>query len=120
VPSSSEQKNTLASYFGRVNYRLFEKYLFTATMRADGSSRFGVGNKWGYFPSGAVAWRLIDESFIRNMNVFSDLKLRVGYGVTGNQEIGDYQSIPQYTSTSYTLDNVRVVGVRSIISRTRT
>jgi TonB-linked SusC/RagA family outer membrane protein len=111
VPSSSEEKNTLASYFGRVNYRLFEKYLFTATMRADGSSRFGVGNKWGYFPSGAVAWRLIDESFIRNMNFFSDLKLRVGYGVTGNQEIGDYQSIPQYTSTSYTLDNVRVVGV---------
>jgi TonB-linked SusC/RagA family outer membrane protein len=111
VPGSSQQKNTLASYFGRVNYRLFEKYLFTATMRADGSSRFGVGNKWGYFPSGAIAWRLIDESFIRNLNAFSDLKLRVGYGVTGNQEIGDYQSIPQYTSTSYTLDNVRVVGV---------
>jgi len=111
VPSSSEEKNTLASYFGRVNYRLFEKYLFTATMRADGSSRFGVGNKWGYFPSGAVAWRLIDESFVQDMKVFSDLKLRVGYGVTGNQEIGDYQSIPQYTSTSYTLDNVRVVGV---------
>ncbi len=111
VPTSSEQKNTLASFFGRVNYRLFEKYLFTATMRADGSSRFGVGDKWGYFPSGAVAWRLIDESFIRNMKTFSDLKLRVGYGVTGNQEIGDYQSIPQYVSTSYTLDNTRVVGV---------
>jgi TonB-linked SusC/RagA family outer membrane protein len=114
VPGSSQQKNTLASYFGRVNYRLFEKYLFTATMRADGSSRFGVGNKWGYFPSGAVAWRLIDESFIRNLNTFSDLKVRVGYGVTGNQEIGDYQSIPQYvtsTANSYTLDNVRVVGV---------
>ncbi|HXB92377.1 MAG TPA: TonB-dependent receptor [Puia sp.] len=114
VPGSSQQKNTLASYFGRVNYRLFEKYLFTATMRADGSSRFGVGNKWGYFPSGAVAWRLIDENFIRDLNTFSDLKLRVGYGVIGNQEIGDYQSIPQYvtsTANSYTLDNVRVVGV---------
>ena len=114
VPGSSQQKNTLASYFGRVNYRLFEKYLFTATMRADGSSRFGVGNKWGYFPSGAIAWRLIDESFIRSLNTFSDLKLRVGYGVTGNQEIGNYQSIPQYvtsTANSYTLDNVRVVGV---------
>jgi TonB-linked SusC/RagA family outer membrane protein len=114
VPGSSQQKNTLASYFGRVNYRLFEKYLFTATMRADGSSRFGVGNKWGYFPSGAIAWRLIDENFIRNLNVFNDLKLRVGYGVTGNQEIGDYQSIPQYvtsTANSYTLDNNRVVGV---------
>jgi TonB-dependent starch-binding outer membrane protein SusC len=114
VPGSSQQKNTLASYFGRINYRLFEKYLFTATMRADGSSRFGVGNKWGYFPSGAVAWRLIDETFIKNMRTFSDLKLRVGYGVTGNQEIGDYQSTPQYitsTANSYTLDNSRVVGV---------
>lgn len=114
VPASSQQKNTLASYFGRVNYRLFEKYLFTATMRADGSSRFGVGNKWGYFPSGAFAWRMIDENFIRDMHTFSDLKLRIGYGVTGNQEIGDYQSIAQYTTSttnSYTLDNVRVVGV---------
>ena len=114
VPGSSQQKNTLASFFGRVNYRLFEKYLFTATMRADGSSRFGVGNKWGYFPSGAIAWRLIDENFIRNIHAFSDLKLRIGYGVTGNQEIGDYQSIPQYvtsTANSYTLDNNRVVGV---------
>ena len=111
VPGSSQQKNSLASFFGRINYRLFEKYLFTATMRADGSSRFGTGNKWGYFPSGAFAWRLIDENFIKNLNVFSDLKLRTGYGVTGNQEIGDYQSIPQYTTNSYTLDNTRVVGV---------
>ena len=111
VPASSQQKNTLASFFGRINYRLFEKYLFTATMRADGSSRFGTGNKWGYFPSGAFAWRLIDENFIKSLNVFSDLKLRTGYGVTGNQEIGDYQSIPQYTTNSYTLDNTRVVGV---------
>jgi TonB-dependent starch-binding outer membrane protein SusC len=111
VPASSQEKNTLASFFGRVNYRLFEKYLFTATMRADGSSRFGTGNKWGYFPSGAFAWRLIDESFIEKLHVFSDLKVRTGYGVTGNQEIGDYQSIPQYGTNSYTLDNTRVVGV---------
>jgi TonB-linked SusC/RagA family outer membrane protein len=114
VPASSQEKNTLASFFGRINYRLFEKYLFTATMRADGSSRFGTGNKWGYFPSGAFAWRLIDESFIEKLHVFSDLKVRTGYGVTGNQEIGDYQSIPQYvtsTANSYTLDNTRVVGV---------
>ena len=111
VPSSNQSKNTLASFFGRANYNLDQKYLFTATMRADGSSRFGVGNKWGYFPSGAAAWRLIDESFIRNLKVFSDLKLRLGYGVTGNQEIGDYQSIAQYTSNSYTLDGTRVVGV---------
>jgi len=114
VPTSYHSENQLSSFFGRVNYRLYEKYLFTATMRADGSSRFGVNNKWGYFPSGAFAWRMIDEDFIKNINVFSDLKLRIGYGVTGNQEIGNYQSIPQYTSNnnnSYTLNNTRVVGV---------
>lgn len=114
VPTSNHPENQLSSFFGRVNYRLYEKYLFTATMRADGSSRFGVNNKWGYFPSGAFAWRMIDENFIKNMHVFTDLKLRIGYGVTGNQEIGNYQSIPQYTSntnSSYTLNNTRVVGV---------
>lgn len=114
VPLSDKKKNTLASYFGRINYRLFDKYLFTVTMRADGSSRFGTGNKWGYFPSGAFAWRLIDEGFIQRAKIFSDLKLRLGYGVTGNQEIGNYQSIAQYTANganSYTLNNTRVVGV---------
>jgi TonB-dependent starch-binding outer membrane protein SusC len=111
VPGSSQSKNTLASFFGRANYSLYEKYLLTATMRADGSSRFGTGNKWGYFPSAAAAWRIIDEKFMQQAKTFSDLKLRIGYGVTGNQEIGDYQSIPQYTSDSYTLGGTRVVGV---------
>lgn len=104
-------KNNLASFFGRVNYQLMNKYLFTVTMRADGSSRFGEGNKWGYFPSGAFAWRLINENFIQKMKVFSDFKLRIGYGVTGNQEIGSYQSLPQYTANGYTLGGVRVVGI---------
>lgn len=109
--NTSSQKNTLASFFGRVNYQFMNKYLFTVTMRADGSSRFGDGNKWGYFPSGAFAWRLINESFIEKLKVFSDLKLRIGYGVTGNQEIGSYQSLPQYTSNGYTLNGVRVIGL---------
>jgi TonB-linked SusC/RagA family outer membrane protein len=116
VPFSNAVKNTLASYFGRVNYKFKEKYLFTVTMRADGSSRFGEGNKWAYFPSGAFSWRLMDEKFIKNLNVFSDLKLRTSYGVTGNQEIGSYQSLPQYSSSGngYTLGGTRVVGVSII------
>jgi TonB-dependent starch-binding outer membrane protein SusC len=115
VPFSNKINNKLASYFGRINYTLNDRYLFTATMRADGSSRFGAGNKWGYFPSGAFAWRLIEESFVKKLNIFSDLKLRIGMGITGNQEIGSYQSLPQYSANnSYTLGGVRVVGVSII------
>jgi len=113
TPSSNTTLNTLASYFGRANYRLKEKYLFTFTMRADGSSRFGTLHKWGYFPSGAFAWRMSDENFIKNIPKISDLKLRLSYGITGNQEIGSYQSQSQYTSNGYSLGTnpVRVVGI---------
>ncbi len=75
----------LQSYFGRINYNVKDKYLFTATLRADGSTKFGGNNKYGIFPSAAVAWRISDESFIPES--IYDLKLRAGYGVTGNQEI---------------------------------
>jgi iron complex outermembrane receptor protein len=75
----------LQSFFGRLNYSIAEKYLFTATLRADGSTRFGGNNKYGFFPSGAFAWQMAEEDFIPE--AFSTLKLRVGYGVTGNQEI---------------------------------
>jgi iron complex outermembrane receptor protein len=74
----------LQSYFGRVNYTIADKYLFTATLRVDGSSRFGPDNQYGYFPSGAFAWKLNEEDFIGE--AFSTLKLRLGYGITGNQE----------------------------------
>lgn len=85
----------LISFFARLNYNLKEKYLLTATLRNDGSSRFGANNKWGLFPSASVAWRISGEPF---MNVFSswlnNLKLRAGYGVTGNQDgIGEYKSL---------------------------
>jgi len=113
TPTSSGTLNTLASYFGRVNYRLNDKYLFTFTMRADGSSRFGTAHKWGYFPSGAFAWRMSDEDFMKSIPTISDLKLRTSYGVTGNQEIGSYQSVAQYTANGYSLGSnpSRVVGV---------
>lgn len=75
----------LQSFFGRLNYSIADKYLFTATLRADGSTRFGGNNKYGYFPSGAFAWQMGEEDFIPE--TFSTLKLRLGYGVTGNQEI---------------------------------
>ena len=113
TPASSYSENALASYFGRVNYRLMDKYLFTFTMRADGSSRFGVNDKWGYFPSGAFAWRMTEEPFMRHVKSVSDLKLRTSYGVTGNQEIGSYQSLSSYTTDAYSLGTnpVRVVGI---------
>lgn len=78
----------LQSFFGRINYNLMEKYLITATIRRDGSSKFGSDSKYGNFPSLAFAWRLSQEEFMQNLNVFSNLKLRIGWGKTGNSEIG--------------------------------
>jgi iron complex outermembrane receptor protein len=86
VQNSSYTKDELQSYFGRVNLGFGGKYLFTGTLRVDGSSKFGGNNKYGYFPSGAFKWKLVEENFIPK-TVFSDLALRVGYGVTGNQNI---------------------------------
>jgi TonB-linked SusC/RagA family outer membrane protein len=86
IQNSSSEKDELQSYFGRLNLGFGGKYLVTATLRADGSTRFGGNNKYGYFPSFAAKWRLIEEDFVPK-NVFSDLGLRVGYGVTGNQSI---------------------------------
>ncbi|WP_461100702.1 SusC/RagA family TonB-linked outer membrane protein [Spirosoma koreense] len=82
---SDHTRNDLQSFFGRAIYNINEKYIFTGTLRVDGSSRFGINNKYGYFPSVAAAWRLSEEAFIPK-NVFDDLKLRVNYGVTGNQD----------------------------------
>lgn len=85
VVNSSNSVDELQSYFGRVNFGIADKYLLTATLRADGSTKFGPNNKYGYFPSFAFKWRLIEESFCPDL--FSDLGLRLGYGVTGNQDI---------------------------------
>ncbi len=90
--SSYAESNTLISMYGRVNYNYADKYLLTATVRRDGSSRFGSGNKWGVFPSVAASWRISQEDFFQN-DVMSDLKLRVSFGITGSQEIGNYNSL---------------------------
>jgi TonB-linked SusC/RagA family outer membrane protein len=100
----------LLSWLGRANYNLQDKYLFTLTGRADGSSRFGENNKWGFFPSAAFAWRAIDEGFMQNQSLFSDLKVRLSYGVTGNQEIGLYNSLARLSTNTYTFGGVGVVG----------
>ena len=80
----------LVSFFGRLNYPLLNRYLVTFTLRNDGSSRFSPDNRWGLFPSVALAWKLNEESFLKNVNAISDLKLRLGYGLVGNQSIDDF------------------------------
>jgi len=87
---SSIEEYSLLSYLARVQYGHKNKYLLTASIRADGSSRFAPNNKWGYFPSVSGAWKIINESFLEDSNVFSDLRLRASYGVTGNFDIGNY------------------------------
>ena len=89
--NSFKEKNSLLSYLGRVNYNLYDKYLLTVSMRADGSSRFGENNRFGYFPSFALGWKLAEEAFIPDF--FDDLKLRTSWGQTGNQEIGNNGSV---------------------------
>ncbi|NWJ50366.1 MAG: TonB-dependent receptor [Bacteroidetes bacterium] len=91
----------LMSYMGRVNYGYAEKYLITGTIRRDGSSRFGSGYKWGTFPSGSVAWRISKEDFFKSISFVNDLKIRAGYGVTGNQEIGNYSFASSLNTIKY-------------------
>ncbi|MBW3629014.1 MAG: TonB-dependent receptor, partial [Gemmatimonadetes bacterium] len=90
---SNRNRNQLLSYLGRANYTLLDRYLLTVSFRADGSSRFGAERKFGYFPSAALGWRVSDEDFMQAQDLVSDLKLRVSYGITGNQEIGNYNSL---------------------------
>lgn len=90
--------NSLMSYYGRFNYAYKGKYLLTGTVRRDGSSRFSEENRWGTFPSFAFGWRMKDESFLKSSKILSDLKLRFGYGETGQQDgIGNYDYIPRYS-----------------------
>lgn len=86
------------SWYGRVNYSFLDRYLITATIRRDGSSKFGAGNRFGNFPSASFAWRASEEEFIKNLNIFSNLKLRVGWGQTGNSGSATSLSVPQISS----------------------
>jgi TonB-dependent starch-binding outer membrane protein SusC len=114
------------SYYGRATYNLLGRYIFTGTIRRDGSSNFGTGNRWGTFPSAALAWRASEEKFIQNLNVFSNLKLRLGWGITGNAGKATDLSVAQLSSnriayymgtlggTSATADNTLLTGVAQL------
>ncbi|MCU4165883.1 SusC/RagA family TonB-linked outer membrane protein [Carboxylicivirga caseinilyticus] len=101
----------LLSYMGRINYAFADKYLVTGTIRRDGSSRFGENNKWGLFPSGSLAWRVSEESFMQNMEAIDNLKLRAGFGITGNQEIGNYAYASELDIVKYNFNNNLVNAV---------
>tara|TARA_R110002049_G_scaffold181272_2_gene348409 strand:+ start:7273 stop:10383 length:3111 start_codon:yes stop_codon:yes gene_type:complete len=100
---SFADREALNSYFGRLNYNLYGKYLFTVTGRADGSSKFGDNNKFSFFPSAAIAWRVSDEDFLVDNSLISNLKLRTSYGVTGNSEIPPYSSLSLLSSNYATI-----------------
>lgn len=103
-----DSRSKLASFLGRVNYGYKSKYLFTASFRADGSSKFLSGQRWGYFPSGAFAWRMSEESFMKNLTVISNAKLRLSYGLTGNNGVGDFSYLPVVaitTKSNYSFQN---------------
>lgn len=96
---------SIFSYFARGQFDYKNKYYLTATIRRDGSSRFGEGNKYGVFPSASVAWRVSEEKFLEDSKTINDLKLRVGYGVTGNQNIGNYSFASSYNTNLYNFNN---------------
>lgn len=106
------QEFALLSYLGRVNYSFGDRYLITANIRRDGSSRFSDGNKWGVFPSVSVGWRISEEAFLQDVNMVSDLKLRAGWGQTGFQEFGNYAFQPQLVPTlNYIFNGQPATGV---------
>ncbi|MEA5402764.1 TonB-dependent receptor [Arcicella sp. DC2W] len=90
---ASSTGNAMLSYLGRINYSFRNKYLFTTTFRADGSSKFLGAHRWGYFPSGAIAWRISDEPFMKNLRFISEAKLRASYGLTGNNRVSDFATV---------------------------
>ncbi len=111
TPTSNAYSWALDSYLARINYSYLHKYNFTVSGRADGSSRFGAGNKWGYFPSAGFSWNAGEEDFIKSAPVVSNLKLRLSAGETGNQEIGEYQSLALFSPFNYDFNNTQVVGL---------
>lgn len=101
TPSNYISEWTLLSWLGRINYSYKGKYLFTASIRSDGSSRFGANHKWGIFPSAAIGWRISDEEFMKSVPQIKHLKLRASYGVTGNTALSPYQSLSRLSSVKY-------------------
>lgn len=109
--SSGRTRFAFSSYFGRVNYGLMDKYLLTVTGRFDGSSKFGAANKYAFFPSAALAWRISEENFLKGNIVISNLKLRSSFGYTGNSEIAAYSALPALRVVTSVFNNARQLGV---------
>lgn len=107
---SSLVERSLSSYMGRINYTFNDKYLLTLTGRADGASQLAEGNKWAFFPSLAVAWRMGDEKFMMKQNVFSNVKLRLSYGEVGNSTVNPYSTQASLRNTGYDFDGVAAMG----------
>ena len=109
-PSSGFNDNTLVSYLGRINYNYLNKYYITLTGRYDGSSKFGENNKYAFFPSGALAWRVSEEEFIQDVDAISNLKLRLSYGTSGNQAISSYQTLSRLNNVNLFFDGKNNTG----------
>jgi TonB-linked SusC/RagA family outer membrane protein len=107
---SSLIESSISSYMGRINYALNDKYLLTITGRSDGASQLAAGNKWAFFPSVALAWRMSDESFMRNLKSLSNLKLRVSYGEVGNATVSPYSTQAGLLNTGYDFDGTAAYG----------
>lgn len=115
IPQSfTNYDDKLLSFFTRFNYNYGDKYLLTGSIRMDGSSKFGEEKKWGFFPAISGAWRMSEENFIKDLELFSDLKLRAGYGMAGNNRISSYGSLPILGSVTYPQGNTTTSGYASI------
>lgn len=113
---TNEQEWSMTSVLSRLNYNLLDRYIFTATIRADGSSRFGEENRWGIFPSGAIAWNPLNESYFEGLNdTFDDLRIRASFGMTGNNQIGNYSALGVIQTDDYLFGN-SVEGGRLLTS----
>ena len=102
---SYKNSSKLIAFFGRLNYDFDQKYYLSASLRREGSSKFGYSNKWGYFPAASVAWRVTQESFLKDIPWLNELKVRADYGETGNQDFGNYLSLDTYGGYGYYLYN---------------
>src|SRR5690606_2544689 len=110
ISSTNATKNLMLSYFGRVQYAYDNRYLLSASLRRDGSSRFGTNTKWGWFPSLSLGWRLSEESFLQGSDVIQDLKIRGSYGESGNNNIGDYSGIATLGFYNYSWNGASAPG----------
>jgi TonB-linked SusC/RagA family outer membrane protein len=108
--TTTETRNILLSYLARVQYAFDGKYMFSASIRRDGSSRFGANNKWGWFPSASVGWRVSEENFMRTIPFINDLKLRASWGKAGNYQIPDYSTISALSAYNYSFNGGYVIG----------